>query len=76
MSRDVTPNRTRCTAALRLFSMSTRCIRGVGHLGPHMGRGLRENTTQRVVWEPGDRRQFVSIRPDQNAWEHDADGHA
>lgn len=58
---------SRCTSAIRLASIATRCTHDAGHDGSHEGNGLF--SYQRVEWLPGDRRIFESDRDAILAWE-------
>ena len=60
---------TRCRVAIRFETLTTRCHFNEGHYGVHTGKGLAAFDYQRLTWLPGDRREFVSDRPDEYAWE-------
>jgi hypothetical protein len=67
----------RCRSAVSLITMATRCILPPGHGVEelpslpwfHQGKGLPKYPDQRIDWMPGDRREFVSDREDEAAWE-------
>jgi hypothetical protein len=62
----------RCTWAINIGgTLHTRCLLEVDHgtvLHPmHTARGLTEPT--RISWFPGDRREYITDRQDEHAWE-------
>jgi hypothetical protein len=60
----------RCPWAIKYgVTLVTRCMRENGHEGSHVGRGLVQFPYQTVEWFEGDRRQFISERPDEYSWQ-------
>ena len=60
----------RCPWAIRFgVTLTTRCYWVIGHDGPHEGKGLAEFAYQRVSWLRGDRREFLTERTDEHAWD-------
>lgn len=49
---------------------STRCGRRIGHTEEtHLGPGLALYGAQEIEWFPGDRREYITCRDEQCAWE-------
>lgn len=60
----------RCPAAVHIgVRMCSRCYFLAGHSGPHIARGAARYPAQRIQWVDGDRRQFLSERTDDYAWD-------
>ena len=66
----------RCPWAIKGgVTLTTRCTLTEGHEEAlprepkHVGRGLPAFPYQRIMWLPGDRREFKTERTDEYAWE-------
>lgn len=63
----------RCPYAIKAgITLTTRCMEDDSHLldeRNHVGKGLAEFPYQRIEWLPGDRREFITERDDEFAWE-------
>jgi hypothetical protein len=59
----------RCPWAIKFITLTTRCRLKHGHTGLHEARGLVDFPSQKLSWLHGDRREFLTDRPDFHAWE-------
>lgn len=65
----------RCRSAIHISpTLATRCLLFDDEMahearGGHIGRARTDTPTQRIQWLPGDRREFLTDRPDVYAWE-------